>query len=136
MHGLESFDYWERLAHLQLYSQERRRERYAIIFVWKLAEQLVQGYFVNFVESERRGRLAEIPPMKSKVSSEVKNARENSVKVKGARLFNLFPREFKSDLDSWLESIPDQPTVNGRQRAAQTNSLLDQVQLLVATKMD
>ena len=79
VHGLESFDYWERLAHLQLYSQERRRERYAIIFVWKLAEQLVQGYFVNFVESERRGRLAEIPPMKSKVSSEVKNARENSV---------------------------------------------------------
>ena len=98
------------------------------------------------MESERRGRLAEIPPMKSKVSSEVKNARENSVKVKGARLFNLIPRElrnfsgsvekFKTDLDSWLESIPDQPTVNGRQRAAQTNSLLDQVQLLVATKMD
>ena len=34
---------------------------------------------------------------------------------------------FKSRLDAWLGTVPDQPTVPGRQRAAATNSLLDQV---------
>ena len=37
---------------------------------------------------------------------------------------------FKSGLDAWLGTVPDQPTIPGRQRAAATNSLLDQVMLL------
>ena len=64
--------------------------------------------------------------------------REASLKVKGARLFNLVSKEvrnlsgvsmdtFKSVLDVWLSGIPDQPTIPGRQRSALINSLLDQV---------
>ena len=64
--------------------------------------------------------------------------KESSLQVKGARLFNLVPRDlrdmkavtvdtFKAGLDAWLENIPDQPTIPGRQRAALTNSLIDQV---------
>ena len=34
---------------------------------------------------------------------------------------------FKTSLDSWLSQVPDQPTIAGRQRAAATNSLIDQV---------
>ena len=52
--------------------------------------------------------------------------------------FNLIPRDlrdtntgtvdqFKFRLDYWLATVPDQPTIQGRQRAASTNSLLDQV---------
>ena len=33
-------DYWERLSHLGLMSQQRRRERYQIIYVWKILEGL------------------------------------------------------------------------------------------------
>ena len=68
----------------------------------------------------------------------MKKAREASLQVKGARLFNLMPTNlrnmtgvsvevFKAALDTWLCSIPDQPTTDGRQRAALTNSLIDQV---------
>ena len=68
----------------------------------------------------------------------VKRAREASLQVKGARLFNLIPQDlrgisgvavdtFKAALDDWLAGIPDQPTIPGRQRAALTNSLTDQV---------
>ena len=46
--GLEELDYWERLQELHLYSQERRRERYMVIFLWKLSQGLVKGYKVNF----------------------------------------------------------------------------------------
>ena len=34
---------------------------------------------------------------------------------------------FKSDLDKWLTTIPDQPTATRRFRPAQTNSILDQI---------
>ena len=79
-----------------------------------------------------------VPPMASHSPASVRKAREASLKVKGARLFNLLPKEirnlsgvsidsFKSQLDSWLTQIPDQPTIPGRQRAALTNSLIDQV---------
>ena len=68
----------------------------------------------------------------------VRKAREASLQVKGARLFNLVPTEirnlsgvsvetFKSGLDAWLTTIPDQPTIPGRQRSSLTNSLIDQV---------
>ena len=55
--GLQELDYWERLSTLNLYSQERRRERYQVIFLWKVAEGLVQGYSSAFYTSPRRGRL-------------------------------------------------------------------------------
>ena len=42
--GLENLDYWQRLGVLKMYSQERRRERYQIIFVWKVLQGLVQSY--------------------------------------------------------------------------------------------
>ena len=35
--------------------------------------------------------------------------------------------QFKAGLDLRRSGVPDQPTVAGRQRAAKTNSLLDQV---------
>ena len=135
---MEGLDYWDRLANLHLYSQERRRERYCIIFVWKIAQQLVQGYNMDFVHNPRRGRLALVHQASPQTSTPaVKKARDASLQVKGSKLFNLIPKElrdmsgtvlqFKGRLDKWLSSVPDQPTVNGRQRVAQTNSLLDQV---------
>ena len=72
--------------------------------------------------------------------SSVRRAKETSLQVKGARLYNLLPKDvrdikgvfvntFKTGLDSWLSAFPDQPTIPSRQRAALTNSLIDQVVL-------
>ena len=136
--NMDGLDYWERLDKLGMYSQERRRERYMVIFIWKLSQGLVSGYKLPFNHSERRGLQVIVPPMATTAVSAVRKAKEASLQVKGARLFNLVPKEvrnmsgvtidrFKYGLDTWLKSIPDQPTVPGRQRAALTNSLLDQV---------
>ena len=135
---MDGLDYWERLEKLGMYSQERRRERYQIIFIWKLSQGLVTGYSLPFQHSERRGLVVTVPAMAMHSPPAVRKAREASLQVKGARLFNLVPKEirnmsgisvdnFKSGLDAWLTRIPDQPTVPGRQRAALTNSLIDQV---------
>ena len=139
--GMNGLDYWERLSALHLYSQERRRERYQIIFMWKVAQGLVQGYSTTFYTTPRRGRLAHLSILRNQSPASVKRAREASLKVKGAKLFNIIPQElrdttlgsvdqFKSSLDSWLATVPDQPTIPGRQRPASSNSLLDQVPLI------
>ena len=78
-----------------------------------------------------------LAPLCNQAPSAVRKARESSLQVRGAKLFNCIPREirdtvtgtpdmFKAKLDEWLSTIPDQPTVPGRQRAAATNSLLEQ----------
>ena len=76
-----------------------------------------------------------------KACASVRRARESSLAVKGARIYNLLPawirtlndvsvERFKSELDRFLSGVPDQPTCPGRQRAAATNSHLDQLQLI------
>ena len=83
----------------------------------------------------------EVSPLCNKAPASVKRAKESSLKVKGAQLFNIIPRalrditvgspeQFKRQLDEWLATIPDQPTIPGRPRAASSNSLLDQVPLM------
>ena len=74
--------------------------------------------------------------------TKVKQARERSLGVHGAHLFNLLPVNlrnensgdfaiFKNHLDIFLSRIPDQPTTQGLARAAVSNSLLEQVPLVM-----
>ena len=130
-------DYWDRLQALGLYSQERRSERYRIIFIWKSLQGYVDGYSTATYRSPRRGRFVEVGKYQASAPAAVRQAREASMSVQGARLFNLLPQhlrdmnvgtvdQFKHGLDTWLVTVPDQPTIPGRQRAAKTNSIIDQ----------
>ena len=67
-------------------------------------------------------------------------ARERSLPVRGAQIFNLPPATlrsmnsdhidlYKNHLDVFLSNIPDQPTMTGLGRGAETNSLLHQLPL-------
>ena len=134
---MKDLDYWARLQSLHLYSQERRRDRYAVIFVWKCAMGLVDGYELIFTTG-RHGRRCTVSECSLTASPLVRRAKEASLPVKGAKMFNLLPSEirnitadkvdvFKKKLDLYLNSIADEPTIPGRQRAAATNSLLDQI---------
>ena len=92
VNGMAGLDYWEQLESLHLYSQERRRERYEIIFIWKVAQGLTQGYPATFTQSERRGRQMILSPLCNSAPALVRRAREASLQVKGAKLFNIIPR--------------------------------------------
>ena len=139
--SLLGMNYWEKLSHLRVYSQERRRERYQICFLWKLNQGLIDGYSIDWQWSDRRGRMATPHNIPSSAPSKVKQARERSLGVHGARLFNILPAHlrnensgdfelFKNHLDIFLSMVPDQPTLPGLVRSAGSNSLLDQVPLL------
>ena len=140
-------NYWERLSLLRVYSQERRRERYQICFLWKQTQGLIHGYELKWQWSDRRGRLAVPNKIPRDAPSKVKKARERSLGVHGAHLFNLLPKQlrnensgdfelFKNHLDIFLANVPDQPTTAGLARAASSNSLLDQVPLVPNLVLD
>ena len=144
--SLNDLNYWDQLKRFQAYSQERRRERYMIIFLWKISQELVKGYTIQFTGTHgRRGRTALPNNVQGSSSSQVKKARENSIGVKGARIFNLLPAEvrnvdagnvdsFKKSLDDFLSQVPDQPTIAGLGRAAETNSLIHQIPMMLLQK--
>ena len=90
---------------MQLYSQERRRERYRIIFLWKVAQGLVQGYPATFVQNDRRGRLMQVAPLRNAAPAAVKKAKESSLQVKGAQLFNCIPRELRDTFTGTAEQF-------------------------------
>ena len=142
LHGRE--DYWDRLQSLRLYSLERRRERYRIIYVWKMLENMVPNLTTdNKITSNtslRFGRKCVVPSMSRTASSRVQSIREGSLSVNGVQLFNVLPRQirdmtnvelpdFKKKLDEFLATIPDEPLCPGYTgiRRAESNSLLHMV---------
>ena len=120
MHDLS---YNERLKALKLYSLQRRRERYCIIYVWKVLEGLVSNFSHPFTAtlSDRRGRSCTI----SNVNVGRKGTHAcNSFKWRSIRMFNDLPKylrnitlcsvnSFKTQLDSHLINILDLPSLPG-----------------------
>ena len=92
-------DYWNRLSSLRLYSLERRRERYRIIYVWKILEGLVPNLNKNSIRcttSLRHGRMCAIPTTLNNVPTRLQSLLEGTLSYHGARLFNVLPIQLRN----------------------------------------
>ncbi len=81
---LAGLDYWERLKKLGLFSLERRRERYLIIYTWKIMERIVPNLPVNPISTythKRKGRMCLIPPIVRGSSARMKTLKDNFLTV-------------------------------------------------------
>ena len=117
----------------QVYSRERTRERYYMIFVWEIAQNRISGYDLTF-SNGRTGRYCYVGSFDSSLTEDDQKREENSLNVKGAKLFNMLPsdlRNYKGDiktftdnLDNFLMDIPDNPKCPYRQCFDVENSLL------------
>ena len=140
--GMQDLNYWERLERLELYSLERRRDRYFIVYVWKiinnLAPNLSNEHMAIYTRnSERRGLMCRIPAVNTAAVARVQTLKEDSFIVHGPRLFNAIPRElrefsgtlytFKVKLDRYLKSVPDKPALPHYVQSAAGNGLLEQL---------
>ena len=145
--GISHMNYWERLKHLGLYSLERRRERYLIIYVYKIIQGLApnfqnERYKLKCTYSERRGRSVCIPNINTRASASSVTMVERSFPVKGPRLYNVLPAKirnlecsadtFKRHLDEFLKNIPDKPCIPAYQQTASNNSIIEQLNVLRA----
>ena len=137
--GMHCLDYWEQLQHLKIYSLERRRERYLIIYTWRVIEGHVPNpsSTLSSFTTLRSGRFCHIPKVKSSASAKVQTLRHNSFACKGPRLLNKMPQcirdlsgcttdEFKKKLDEILTLYPDEPRLQGlgMYSASESNSLV------------
>ena len=134
---VSQMDYWDQLKFLKVYSLQRRRERYCVIYIWKILEKLVPNFGIKCGYNKRQGRYCVIPHVRPAASCRIQTIRFGSMGLNGPRLFNCLPphlrnlsgcsvESFKRALDHHLESIPDQPRVPGliKYCARSTNSLL------------
>ena len=133
-------DYWQRLKQYNLYSLQRRRERYRIIYTWKILEGIVPNLpgrsRVFSKQTLRTGRVCVIPTTPTSTKNRLQRLREESFCVNGPRLFNTLPSylrnltgvsqmDFKSKLDKFLWTVADEPLIRGytASRRAESNSL-------------
>ena len=144
INGMEGYDYAERLKALNLYSIQRRHERYKIIYAYKIKEGLVPNisevHGLQFSYHERRGCRCGIPAYPLHHNKAVR-ARDNSFTLTASNLWNSLPKYirnisgksvecFKRKLDKVLEHYPDIPrcSASGRlkdKHGRNTNSLND-----------
>ena len=137
-----SRDYHQALIELNLYSLERRRERYIIIHAWKILEGLVPNLskenplFQQGNIEERRGRIINTHNLAA-TPSHLRKLKSQSFRCFGTKLFNCLPKhirnitktsveEFKHKLDQFLKKCDDFPqTRSGNISKHATNHLFD-----------
>ena len=145
-------DYWSSLSELNLLSLQRRRERYQIIYLWKIIENIVPNpnihihgishKCINVRVSPRMGRSCIPPNINRKCSIKIQNLRSSSFCIHACKIFNVLPKNirdlsncntetFKANLDAFLQSVPDTPHIPGLGKfcQAESNSLIHMVPL-------
>ena len=129
-------------------SQERRMERYRVIYTWKIIEGLVPNCGINYHMNARNGRICDVPNIKTSASQRIQTLKEKSFTVNGPQLFNSLPtnirnmtnctvEDFKIKLDMFLSYVPDQPKTESLTPEAinqytmkQSNSIIDQIRTI------
>ena len=95
--GMQGLNYWQRLEKLKLFSLERRRERYVIIYIWKSWHNIVPsiGLAVQSYDPDH-GLFLHLPQLpKGKNQTHVRKLKERSIFYQGVRLFNSLPKHLR-----------------------------------------
>lgn len=141
--GMYQHHYWKRLKELKLFSLQRRRERYMIIYIWKIIHGMVPDPGITYAPTNSNtGIVLALPHLKG--PTPIRRLKEQSLTYHGVRLYNSLPPHlqnafsegknkpitvdtFKNRLDAYLRQIPDEPYSTSISRRAPSNSILDQV---------
>jgi hypothetical protein len=131
---LGDMSYWDRLKVLKLQSLQRRRERYVIIHVWKMLNNIAPNDIkMEFHHHQRLGWTAKLPPHSKNATQAAKTLYDASFAVHGAKLWNILPKDvkehtnldgFKNALWKFMDRIPDNPPVTGY-TTTNNNSIID-----------
>ena len=134
--------YWERLRGLRLMSLQRRRERYTILHLFKILNNLAPNDLnIKFNTSDRRGTLALVPTLSRTCKPKIQSLYDSSFAVFAPRLWNSLPKrirdeetfeKFKAALTQHCLAYPDQPPITG---ASSSNSLLHWTGFLARQEM-
>ena len=106
INNLKQFNYWERLQILKLYSLERRRERYAILYVWKVMMGLVTNNVnLQFTDHQRLGHQCVVKRVNFRSLASIQTIKANTFAIRGALLFNALPSALRNPNEVPLENF-------------------------------
>ena len=142
---ISHLNYWQRLKILNMYSLERRRERYIIIYVWKMISGLVPNIGITTKTHSRHGRTCKVRKIATNATCRIKTICAASLRVRGCALFNTLPKAvrtsnevtvdgFKRQLDKYLATVADEPALPHYSSRSDTNSLIDQARVMRADR--
>ena len=130
-------DYWDALKKHKTSSLQRRRERYFIIYTFKIIHKLVPPTGLIIRPSARRGKMLAIT-----TTNHTSTARYHSFNMVAPRIWNSLPASirnlplttidsFKHHLDKILHLIPDEPHIPSliHKRRADSNSIPHMIHL-------
>ena len=97
--GLENLDYHQRLKECNLYSMERRRERYMIIYAWQILEDIKTDVLglqmklseIDYNRSIKLGGIKQYRKNGTRIMRRIHTKVLNSPVRKMERLFNCIP---------------------------------------------
>ena len=139
--GIDDMNYWDRLKYLNIFSLERRRERYIVLYTFKIILGIVPNPGISWHHSPRRGLLVDVPFIQNN-NGFGGNLKHKSFFCTAARLFNCLPQNLRNmscginsiklNLDKFLKNIPDEPRLIGytQYSCAMSNSICHQIMLL------
>ena len=133
--GNNSRNYWDSLKGMKIYSLQRRRERYRVLYTWKILENLVPNVN-NKVQPKDHIRLGRTTCTINCSNSKTQKLREGSLTINGPKLsisLSKHVHDLKGvpistiKLDSHLATIPDEPLIQGYTacRRANSNQMFD-----------
>ncbi|KAK3871524.1 hypothetical protein Pcinc_023332 [Petrolisthes cinctipes] len=125
--GMRDLSYWDRLMELRLYLQQRSRDRYWVIYMWKILEGQVPNpapLALQPYTTKRTGRKCIRSNLPTRAPERIRTLLASSLIHEGPNVFNALPKEvrnttgcpvenFKSGLDKFLWTVPDEPPVLG-----------------------
>ena len=140
LEGMSDMNYYQRLKSLKLYSSERRRDRYSILYIFKIIHGKVPNPGICFKWSPRRGKVLTYPSVRCQ-PSKAATLLYHSFTRRAPRLFNALPQSLrnlpantpadliKSRVDTFLQSVPDEPRISGHfpSNSACSNRVEDQI---------
>ena len=142
--GMDGLNYAQRLKALNMYSAQRRHERYKIIYLYKIKNGLVpnisESQKITFQPNKRLGSTCKVPTFPL-YSNKAMKARNSSFALTASSLWNSLPMElrnisgvsvdaFKRKLDGILKHYPDEPRCSAtgvfmNYQGRKSNSLYD-----------
>lgn len=148
--GLSDLNYYQRLHKLNLYSAERRRDRYLITYIFKIINGKVPNPGISYKWALRRGKELKIPPVRTSKQSRGATLLYHSFTRRAPRLFNALPETLrnisgdtpmdtiKQRIDNLLKKIPDEPRIPGYypSNSAVSNRVEDQIRVMECLRED
>ena len=150
LEGMEECDYYQRLKVLNMYSTERRRDRYLLLYIFKIIFCKVPNPGLSYKWTLRRGKVLTTPPVFTSRGSRGATLLHNSFTRRAPRLFNALPKELrnlpeetnldvvKRKLDKFLKDVKDEPRIPGyyQTNSAASNRVEDQILVMECLRKD